>query len=299
MQVCVRKPPASVAVAGQDGRVTESNLNLKARLLRSYHDPAAPVLVLPNAWDAASGAVMAGAGARAIATTSGGVAWSLGRPDGEVLSRVDMIEAVRRIAAVVDVPVTADIEAGYGPAPADVAATVQDVLAAGAVGINLEDSLTPGGPLFDVDAQRERIRAARKAAGAGGVPDLFINARTDVCLYQVGPPGRWGDEVRSRATAYAAAGADCLFVPGLLDVAELASLVADSPLPVSVLAAPGGPSVAQLSSTGVRRVSVGTGIAQAAYTVAQLAATELLGSGTYGVLTEAIDYPTLNRMFAR
>lgn len=278
--------------------MTEPNLNTQAQLLRSYHDPSAPVLVLPNAWDAASAAVIAAAGARAIATTSGGVAWSLGRPDGQALGRDEMIDVLRRVVATVDVPVTADVEAGYGPAPADVAATVRAVIDAGAVGINLEDSQAPGGPLFDVDAQTERIRAAREAAAAGGVPGLVINARTDVHLLQIGPPEGRDDEVRSRAKAYAAAGADCLFVPGLLDLAELAALVAVvAPLPVNAMAGPAGPSIAELAATGIRRISVGSGVAQAAYTVAQRAAGELLTSGTYGALAEAIDFPTLNRMF--
>lgn len=277
--------------------MTKPNLNTQAQLLRSYHDPSAPVLVLPNAWDAASAAVIAAAGAQAIATTSGGVAWSLGRPDGQALGRDEMIDVLRRVAATVDVPVTADVEAGYGPTPADVAATVRAVIDAGAVGINLEDSQAPGGPLFDVDAQTERIQAAREAAAAGGVPGLVINARTDVHLFQIGPPEGRGDDVRSRAKAYAAAGADCLFVPGLLDLAELATLVVVAPLPVNAMAGPGGPSIEELAAAGVRRISVGSGVAQAAYTMAQRAASELLTSGTYEALAGAIDFPTLNRMF--
>lgn len=279
--------------------MTKPNLNTQAQLLRSYHDPSAPVLVLPNAWDAGSAAMIAAAGARAIATTSGGVAWSLGCPDGQALGRDEMIDVVRRIAATVDVPVTVDIEAGYGPAPADVAATVRAVIDAGAAGINLEDSQAPGGPLFSVNAQIERIHAAREAAAAAGLSGLVINARTDVHLFQIGPSEDRAEEVGSRAKAYAAAGADCLFVPGLLDIDELTALVTVAPLPVNAMAGHGGPSVSELAATGVRRISVGSGIAQAAYTVARRAAAELLTSGTYGALSGAIEFPALNEMFVR
>jgi 2-methylisocitrate lyase-like PEP mutase family enzyme len=274
-----------------------NNSNQKARLLRSLHD--GPVLVLPNAWDAGSAVLIAGAGARAIATTSGGVAWSLARPDGQWLSRDDMMRTVERIANAVDVPVTADVEAGYGHAPDDVALTVESVIAAGAVGINLEDSRAPGEPLFAVDEQADRIRAARTAAAAHGVPDLVINARTDVHLFQVGDPDDRPGEVRRRANAYAAAGADCLFVPGLLDLAALEALVAASPLPINAMAVAGGPTVAALAAAGVRRISVGSALAQAAYTVAQRAASELLTSGTYTAGEGAMSFQDLDSQFAR
>lgn len=134
----------------------------KAETLRALHGSG--VLVLANAWDAGSAAVIAAAGAKAVATTSGGIAWSLGRTDGHGLAREEMVEQVRRIAGAVDLPVTADIEGGYGPTPQDVAATVEAVVGAGAVGVNLEDSRAPGGPLFTAEEQAERLRAARAAA---------------------------------------------------------------------------------------------------------------------------------------
>src|SRR5580704_8127157 len=129
-----------------------------AENLRALH--AAGTLVLPNAWDAGSAAL---AGAQAIATTSGGIAWSLGRCDGQRLTRAEMIERVREIVAAVTIPVTADIEGGYGPRPEDVASTVEAVIAAGAVGVNIEDSRAPGGALFDPAEQAARIQAARAA----------------------------------------------------------------------------------------------------------------------------------------
>lgn len=269
----------------------------KAAAFRALHDTG--VLVLPNAWDAGSAVLIAQAGAAAIATTSGGVAWSLGRTDGHGLSRTEMVEQVRRIAAAVDVPVTADIEGGYGPAPDDVAETVAGAVAAGAVGINLEDSRAPGGPLFDAAAQSERVQAARTAAAAAGLPELLINVRTDVFLFGIGDPDGRLDDVLARASAYQSAGADCLFVPGLVDLDVLAELVKVAPLPINAMAGPGAPSVAEFASAGVRRVSVGTAISQVAYTVARRAAAELLTAGTYTELAEALDLGSINAAFAR
>ncbi|GAA1251798.1 hypothetical protein GCM10009665_48110 [Kitasatospora nipponensis] len=267
----------------------------KARLLRRLS--ADTVLVLPNAWDAGSAAVIAAAGAPAIATTSGGVSWSLGRGDGQGLSRQEMVDAVRRIAASVDVPVTVDVEGGYGPDPADVAATVRAVVAAGAVGVNLEDSTAVGGPLFDLAAQGARLRAARRAATDAGLPDLVINARTDVFLFGIGAADGRSHDVLARAEAYAEAGADGIFVPGLLDLEGLRALCARSPLPVNAMAVPGGPTVAELADAGVRRISLGTALAQSAYSVAHRAAAELFGTGGHTTLGGALNYGELNGLF--
>jgi 2-methylisocitrate lyase-like PEP mutase family enzyme len=272
-------------------------LEEKATQFRALHAEGS-LLVLPNAWDPASAAVIAEAGAQAIATSSAGVAWAFGYPDGERLTRDVMLTAIGRIAAAVDVPVSADVEAGYGPAAEDVAATVRATLDAGAVGINLEDSAAPG-ELYSAQAQAERIRAGREAADAGGVPSFVINARTDVFLRQIGEPEGRFDEVRSRADAYAEAGADCLFVPGLLDLATLEALVNASPVPLSVLARPAGPTIAELAATGVRRISVGPAISEAVYGLARRAARELLESGTYQSLGGAIAFPELQSLLRR
>ncbi|CAM4068371.1 isocitrate lyase/phosphoenolpyruvate mutase family protein [Nocardia ninae] len=270
--------------------ITDRQRNAAAAL-RALHERG--IFVLPNAWDAVSAAVIARAGAPAIATTSAGVAWSLGTGDGQQLTRDDTIGVIRRIAAVVDVPVTADVEGGYGPAPEDVAATILAAVSAGAVGVNLEDSTAPGGPLFDTGAQADRLRAAREAAQRADLPELVINARTDVYLFGIGAPESRFGEVLTRAAAYAAAGADSLFVPGLLDLPTLTDLVAESPLPINVMAGAGAPSVAELAAAGVRRVSVGSAVAQAAYTLAETAATELLEHGTYTALENALDFGTV------
>jgi 2-methylisocitrate lyase-like PEP mutase family enzyme len=269
----------------------------KAEQLRSLHDGG--VLILPNAWDAASAAVIAAAGAKAIATTSGGVAWSLGRTDGHGMSREEMADQVRRIAEAVDVPVTADIEGGYGPTPEDVARTVEAVIEAGAVGVNIEDSGAPGGGLFDAQAQAERLSAGRAAAERAGLPGLVINIRTDVFLFGIGEPEGRLDDVIARAGVYAQAGADSLFVPDLTDLDTLTQLVKSTTLPVNVMAGPGAPTVAEFEAAGVRRVSLGTAVAQSAYTQARQAAVETLTKGTYSTLDAAIDYGTLNGFFAR
>ncbi|MFB7619548.1 isocitrate lyase/phosphoenolpyruvate mutase family protein [Kitasatospora sp. NPDC056181] len=257
------------------------------------------VLVLPNAWDAGSAAVIASAGAAAIASTSGGVSWSLGRGDGQQLGRPEAVEAARRIAAAVDLPVTVDAEGGYGPWPADVADTVRALIGAGAVGVNLEDSTAPGGPLFPVAEQAARLGAAREAAAGAGLPELVVNARTDVFLFGIGPAEGRLDDVLARAAAYAEAGADGLFVPGMLDLDALARLCAASPLPVNAMAVPGGPAVAELAAAGVRRISVGTGLAQVAYTAARRAAAELLGAGTLTELDGALGFGELDALYRR
>jgi 2-methylisocitrate lyase-like PEP mutase family enzyme len=191
------------------------------------------------------------------------------------------------------VPVSADIEAGYGPAPDTVAATVTAVVEAGAVGVNLEDrSGRPDVPLFTPIEQAERLAAARGAASRHGIP-LWVNARTDIFLDSVGPAERRLDEALARAELYAAAGADSLFVPGLVDLTVLAELAA-GPLPVAVMVWAGAPPVTDLTVAGVARISLGSAIAQAAYAVAARATTELLTTGTYESTADAIPYDTMN-----
>jgi 2-methylisocitrate lyase-like PEP mutase family enzyme len=269
----------------------------RAASLRALHESG--VLVLPNAWDAGSAVLIAQAGAKAIATTSGGVSWSLGRPDGHGLTREEMVEAVGRIVAAVDVPVTADIEGGYGESPEDVAKTVEAIVEVGAVGVNIEDSKAPGGPLFDTADQAERLRAARAAAVKAGLPGLVINVRTDVFLFGIGEESGRLDDVIARTEEYAEAGADSLFVPGLIDLDALSSLVKASPLPVNVMTWPGAPTIAEFAAVGVRRVSLGTALSQAAYSLAQRAAAELLGTGTYTELEGALDFGNINSAVSR
>jgi len=267
----------------------------KAATFRSLHNSG--VFVLPNAWDAGSAVMIATTGAQAIATTSAGVSWSLGRPDGQNLTQQEMTSAVGRIAAAVDLPVSADIEGGYGTGPSAVAAAVRAVIDAGGVGVNLEDSGAPGGGLFDTPAQVTRIAAARAAAAGAGLPELVINARTDVFLFGIGDPAGRLDDVISRSAVYAEAGADSLFVPGLLDLSTLKALTSKVSLPVNAMAGPGAPDVAALSAAGIRRVSLGQAIAQAAYTVARKAAAEALSEGTYNAVSGADPFGDINGAF--
>lgn len=245
--------------------------NDRARRLRELHGQ--PPLVLPNAWDAGSARAIEAAGAAAIATTSAGVAWAYGVDDAGGLDRATAIDTIRAVCAAVSVPVTADIEAGYG----DVARTVEEAIEAGAVGVNLEDST--GRVLDDPLVHAERIKAARAVAVRAGL-DLVINARTDTFLF--------GDRTGTveRAKLYADAGADVLFVPGVVDVPTISDLVKESPLPLNVMVGPGAPSVDELAELGVARVSVGPAITSTAYALATAAAKELLTSGTYGSLTD-------------
>lgn len=261
----------------------------RARAFHALHTDE--VLVLPNAWDVASAVLVRDAGARAVATTSAGVSWSLGTPDGERLARELALDLIARITAVVDDPVTADIEAGYGAGPDQVAATAHAVLLAGAVGVNLEDAA--GALLRDQLEQAERIAAVRATADAAGVP-LFINARIDTFLLQVGVPEKRLSETIRRAEAYLAAGADGIFVPGLMDARSIRDLTAAVPAPINIMAGPGALTVSQLTDLGVRRVSVGMAIAQAAYACTRRAAVELLTTGTYTELVEGMDYAELN-----
>jgi 2-methylisocitrate lyase-like PEP mutase family enzyme len=269
----------------------------KARAFARLHEQG--MLILPNAWDPGSAVIIASAGAAAIATTSGGVAWSAGRPDGQALSREQMIGLVKSIARAVDLPVTADVEGGYGPDPEDVAATVEAAVAAGVVGVNIEDSKALGGSLFSAAEQAARLKAGSEAAEAAGLPELVINARTDVFLHGIGEEEGRLAEVTRRAAAYAEAGATSLFVPGLLDLHILEELVGSTPLPINAMAGPGAPSIADLERVGVRRVSLGTAVAQAAYGLTRRVAAEALEKGTFEALVGAPGYGEVNSSFPR
>jgi 2-methylisocitrate lyase-like PEP mutase family enzyme len=276
-----------------DGKIRAA----KAAAFRALHDRSR-ILVLPNAWDAAGARVFEAAGFPAVATTSAGLAWSLGYPDGEQVGRDEMVAAVGRIAGRVAVPLTANVEAGFGATPEEVAETVRQVLAAGAVGVNLEDGTrSPARPLVDPALHVDKIRAARAAAEAAGVP-LVINARTDVYLAGVGEAGERFDHAVRRANAYRAAGADCLFVPGVRDAATIGRLVRALDGPLNVLAGPGCPAAPELRDLGVARVSVGPGPMAATLTLLRRLAEELAGPGTFTAFTGPgiIPYPEWNRL---
>jgi 2-methylisocitrate lyase-like PEP mutase family enzyme len=260
-----------------------------------HREPA--VLALLNAWDAGSARVFAQAGCAAIGTTSAGIAYALGRPDGEQLTRAELVEATARMAAAVDLPLTADAESGYGATPADVGETVAQLLAAGAVGVNLEDAAPEGEGLRDAREQAERLRAARAAGDDAGVR-LFLNARTDVHWLGVGAPQERLELTLERALGYVAAGADGIFVPGLADVEELATLAQALPVPLNVLASPLTPSLDALARIGVKRLSVGSGPVRAALDLAGRIALEVLETGGSELMVAGtLTYREANELF--
>ena len=269
-----------------------------ARAFRQLH--ADPPLVLPNAWDAGSARAVEAAGARAVATTSAGVSWARGHRDGQALPFAEAVDAVRAIARAVGVPVSADVESGYGAgAPDDVAEAVRAVVDAGAVGVNLEDAPgRDGAPLLSPDEQAARIEAARRAAADRGV-DVFVNARTDVYLAGVGDPGGRLDDVIRRAAAYLEAGADGVFVPAVADAETIGRLASAVRAPLNVMVGPGSLSVPALAALGVARVSLGPSLALAALALAQRATREALAAGTYGALDDALPFADADALFAR
>jgi 2-methylisocitrate lyase-like PEP mutase family enzyme len=253
--------------------------------------------VLPNAWDVITARVIESVGVAAIATSSAGVAWALGYADGERISRGEMLAVVRRIAVSVRVPVTADMEAGYGTTPEAAAETARGVIAAGAVGLNLEDG-TNDGRLVDSALHQDRIRAMREVARATGIP-LVINARTDAFeVKEWSPTERFTAAVR-RANAYRAAGADCLFVPHVSDAATIGRLAREIEGPLNVIAGPPAPTIPELERLGVKRASLGPRVVQATLGLVRRAALELRERGTYETMTDLlIPFTELQRLVA-
>jgi 2-methylisocitrate lyase-like PEP mutase family enzyme len=279
--------------------MTTATQEQKANLFRQLHDRSR-IFVLPNAWDVVSALLVQEAGYPAVATTSAGVAWMLGYPDGQQIQREEMLDIVRRIAQAVSVPMTADMEAGYGNTPEDAARTARGVVEAGAVGLNLEDAAhDPKQPLVDVSLHIEKIKAVREVAAATGVP-LVLNARTDVYLANVGDPvDRFAHAVR-RANAYREAGADCLFVPAVRDAETIGKLVKEINGPVNILAGPGSPSAPELDKLGVARMSVGGALMRATLTHLKRLVADFHATGVHTPLTEGvISHVDLNKLLAQ
>jgi 2-methylisocitrate lyase-like PEP mutase family enzyme len=209
-----------------------------------------------------------------------------------------MLARVARIAKAVKVPVTADVESGYGNRPEDAARTAREVVEAGGVGMNLEDATGDSAhPLIDLPLQVEKIQAVREAALKTGVL-LVLNARTDVYLAEVGPPEKRYDETVQRSLAFRDAGADCVFVPGLRDAETIGRLVRDVKCPLNILGGPGSPSAPELEKLGVARVSVGSSPMRATLGLVSRIADELKRSGTYTALEGGIPHAEVNRMLS-
>jgi 2-methylisocitrate lyase-like PEP mutase family enzyme len=262
-------------------------------VFRDLHAPGR-LLILPNAWDAASARLIEQCGAAAIATTSAGVAWAHGYADGHGLPTDKLLLTVAEIVRVVRVPLSVDVEAGYSDEPGAVAELVRAVAEAGGVGINLEDGAGPA------DLLCAKIEAAKRGAAQAGV-DVFVNARTDVYLRGLVPAERALAETLARAERYRAAGCDGLFVPRIAAAQDMRAVVAATgPLPLNVLVGPGLASATELCALGVRRLSAGSMIAANAFGVARRLTTEFLADGrSDSLFGGAVDYGTMNTLLAR
>ena len=260
-------------------------------LAARFHALHDDLVVLPNCWDAVTALLVEDAGAQALATSSAAVAWSLGRPDGNVLERDAMLEALSRITSAVEMPVSCDIEGGFGDGDEALAETTRLVIEAGAVGVNIED--THAGGFRPIEEAAHRVSVVRRAAEAAGV-DLFINARTDSYLAGVADL----DDTLVRARAYLAAGASGVFVPGTGDLDVIGRVTAALDAPVNVLVGPGSPSVTELQAVGVRRVSAGSSIAGAVHGHVARAARQMLQQGTYTQMDGALGWGEINALFA-
>ena len=262
-----------------------------ADIFRRLHQ-GPDLLLLANCWDAASATLIERLGARAAATTSAGVAWAHGYPDGDALPIDRLVATVGAIARVIGVPLTVDMEGGYADDPVAVGEAVAAVVDAGAVGINIEDGSAPP------DLLAAKIARAKQAAARAGV-DLFVNARTDVYLRGLAPePGRVA-ETLARAGRYRDAGADGIFVPGLVAPADIREIASSAGLPLNVLAWPGLPPASELAALGVRRLSTGSGIAQVLWGRASAVARAFLREGRSEPLADgAMSYAEMNALFA-
>ncbi|MCC6146453.1 MAG: isocitrate lyase/phosphoenolpyruvate mutase family protein [Anaerolineaceae bacterium] len=262
---------------------------------RALHDRSR-VLLLPNAWDAGSALVFASLGFDAIATTSGGVAWSLGYPDGEQAPLDEVIAAIRRVVRVTPLPVSVDFEAGYGDSPGAVAASVRKLIDTGIAGINLEDGVRHE-RLRDIGDAAQRIAAARQAAHQAGVP-IVINARVDTWIIggSASEAARIEETLR-RAHTYLEAGADCIFPIALGKPEVIARLCTEIEAPVNISARAGLPNLAELGRLGVARVSTATRLAMMALSAARDAAGQLQSSGCFDGLDAALGYESIQGLF--
>jgi 2-methylisocitrate lyase-like PEP mutase family enzyme len=263
-----------------------------------HHGPR--LLLLPNAWDVVSARILEECGHPAIATSSAAVAFSLGYPDGQRISREEMLEVAGRIARAVDVPVTADLEAGYGTTAKDMVETVEAAIEAGVIGMNLEDVTgDEEGSCVDLPLQVEKIRAVLDAAKALGVP-FVLNARTDIYLMPIGPEATRFERTVERLRAYRDAGASCLFAPGVYDRETIAKLVNAVEAPLNILASPACPPIAELERIGVARVSAGSGLMRAALGLVRRIGKEMIESRSCETMfAGSIPHVELNRMMMR
>jgi 2-methylisocitrate lyase-like PEP mutase family enzyme len=271
----------------------------KAERLRKLHwGPR--ILVFANAWDVISARMVEEAGFSAVASTSAGVAAVLGYPDGQRIPMHEMLEFVGRMARAVSVPLTADLEAGYGTTAAEMAEMAGEAVAAGIVGLNLEDVTGDDeNSQVEIGLQMEKIAALRRASASAGV-SLVINARTDVYLMPIGPAETRFERTVERLRAYRKAGADCVFAPGVRDRETIGKLVREVEAPLNILLQPGSPSAAELEKLGVARASIGSGTMRAALGTARKFFNALSDYQDHStLLTDAVPYDEVNRLLQR
>jgi 2-methylisocitrate lyase-like PEP mutase family enzyme len=267
-------------------------VELARAFLARHH--ARPVLLLPNVWDAMSARIFSTAGFTALATTSGGVAWALGYPDGERAPWPEVVAATARIVRTAQVAVTADVEAGYGATPAEVGAHVARIIQTGVVGINLEDGLD--GSIRTIGDATARLRSARRAADEEGVP-IVLNARCDVYHLQQGEEETRFAATVERCKAYLAAGADCVYPFGLRDPRTIAALVEAVDAPVNVTGRPGMPDSAALGRMGVARITIASAPTLVVMSAIQKLAVELQATGSFEMLTATLRRPDAQKLF--
>ncbi|WP_269714231.1 isocitrate lyase/PEP mutase family protein [Caulobacter sp. NIBR2454] len=261
-----------------------------ASKFRQLHEDG--LLILPNAWDAGSARLIESLGAKAVATTSAGVAWAHGYKDGDQLPLKRLLQTVTAIARVLDAPFTIDMEGGYGDSAQAVAEAVSAVAGEGAAGINIEDGVIGPGELA------VRVTAIREALDKRGL-DLFVNVRTDVYLRNLAPPEERLAMCLGRAAIYRDAGADGIFTPGMTDPAEIREMAKGTSLPLNIMARPGLASAAELQAMGVRRLSAGSAISEAMHAHTARLAGAFLADGLSDAMTaEAMPYPTINGLMA-
>jgi 2-methylisocitrate lyase-like PEP mutase family enzyme len=278
--------------------VNKSEQRQLAEDFRNLHRTP-PILLLPNAWDPMSARIFEAAGFPAVATTSGGLAWALGYPDGEKAPWEEVVAATRRMADAVRVPLTADIEAGYGETPEQVARSVADIIRAGASGINLEDGTPqPERPVRSIEDAVARLRAARGVADAEGIP-IVINARIDLYLKHVGEEATRFSETVRRAEAYMAAGADCIFLFGIADVELIGRLAASIKAPVNVVGRAGMPGLKKLQAAGVARVSIASAASMVVMSLVKQIAEGLRQTGEFDMLKASMTRVEAQKLFAR
>jgi len=272
----------------------------KAAALAALH--ARGIFVIANAWDIPSAAIAVEEGFKAIATTSAGMAFTLGLPDHEYTGRDRMMAIVREMAPRFDVPLSADLEAGYGLKPEDVALTVKQAIEAGAVGCNIEDADPSTGKLIDFDLSVARIKAGAEAARSAGLPDFVLNARTDPFLARFGTPEQNLEESIRRGNAYAAAGAGSVFVPLPPEATTIGKLAAGIKAPLNILggfAGKAAPNLSELEKLGVRRVSIGGSLMIAAYAHARDSLRAIRDSGSFAYAEAKTKNPDFNALMKK